>query len=330
MPIISDNILDPAIAGHERQQQDLLHALRTSRLGHAYLFSGQSGIGKRLVALALAKALVCEQPDDRAPCLRCRQCKMVESGVHPDVQVFSRDKSVYSAEYMRESVLDWAARTPREGKAKAGILLDVEFLANASANVFLKTLEEPPAGTYWFLLSGRSGHVLPTIRSRCLDVRFAPLKRDDVERLVRGPLKGAVETIASEREESSLGTDEREFLLDFAEGSPGRYMSLLREDMFAAFEIVRGAASAKPTPFDASEKILAHLSRAEDTTQEPLRERLHLLIDLLERDAHARDGGGSSDHFRKLHGSLDANANPKLVADMLVLHHCVMPREQQT
>lgn len=196
------HLLDSRILGHDLVQRGLLRALGSGRLAHAHLFTGPDGIGKKLVALALAKALVCPDAGGRgAPCLACRQCEMVELGVHPDVKVFSRDKTTYSTELMREGILDWAARRPREGQRKVGILYDAEHLGIQSANAFLKTLEEPPKGTYWVLVSGDPSATLTTIRSRCQATAFQPLSVDEMETLMQGALGAALGAAAMEAAE---------------------------------------------------------------------------------------------------------------------------------
>src|SRR5690606_33259208 len=128
-----------------------------------------------------------------------RQCKLVQQGAHSDVQEFSRDKSVFSVQHMRDNVLDWASMRPREGMRKIGIIDDVEYLGVQAANAFLETLEEPPEGTSWILLSGRIGSALTTVISRCRVVYFSPLEPADLEALLSGNLREAVIKALAER-----------------------------------------------------------------------------------------------------------------------------------
>jgi DNA polymerase III delta' subunit len=194
-----DGLLDGRILGHDLVQRGLLRAMSTGRLAHAHLFTGPDGIGKKLVALALAKALVCPNAGgNKGPCLACRQCEMVELGVHPDVRVFVRDKVTFSTELMRDVILDWASRRPREGRNKIGILNDVEHLGVQSANAFLKTLEEPPNGTSWILLTSDPAATLTTIRSRCQSTAFQPLSTEEMETLLQGALGSALREAARE------------------------------------------------------------------------------------------------------------------------------------
>ncbi len=183
-------VLDPAIIGHHSQQAGLAHALSTGRLGHAHLFAGPAGVGKRLAAVALARALLCpERSEAGTPCLECRSCNNVTAGVHPDLRIFERDKSTFSVDLMRDEVLEWAARRPREGRCKIGVIDGVEHLGVQAANAFLKTLEEPPAGTVWILVTNDVSGTLTTIRSRCQLSVFHPLAKHELELLMEGPLR---------------------------------------------------------------------------------------------------------------------------------------------
>jgi len=194
-----DALLDPGILGNAAVQSGLFRAMISGRLAHAHLFTGPDGVGKKMVALALAKALVCANKSiDGAPCLKCRSCSMVAEGVHPDVRVFVRDKSTFSTEMMREVILDWAARRPREGKHKVGILDDVEHLGTQSANAFLKTLEEPPQGTMWVLITSDPAATITTIRSRCQSTAFQRLSPDEMDQLMKGTLGMALREAATE------------------------------------------------------------------------------------------------------------------------------------
>lgn len=325
-------MLDPDLHGHDSVQRDLLHAIRSSRLGHSYLFLGPEGVGKKRLALALARALVCESPVNAAPCGVCRQCSLVSRGIHADVQLFERDKSTFSVEQMRETILPWASRTAREGRAKVGILNDIEHLGHASANAFLKTLEEPPSGTYWLLISSREGAVLSTIRSRCREVRFSPLGRGDIETLLEGPLRQEMSAILAQRNDSGdapkLTITEREFLLDACEGAPGRMLHLMSERLFDAVELLASLHSGtwRESPVDGAEKLLELLTHDSDETQEPLRERMSLLFSLMQRriaaDTRHATKESETSHFmhlneglERLREALTMSASVRLVAD---------------
>jgi|GEM_PF-1210530 len=309
---------DPSILGHTGQQTDLLHAFTTGRLGNAYLFSGPSGVGKRLVALGLSKALVCLTPLDQrksgAPCLSCKHCKMVSDGVHPDVQLFKRDKSVFSADHMRDDVLEWASHRSRAGGSKIGVLDDVESLHTTAANAFLKTLEEPPERTHWILLTSDVGGTLATIVSRCRRVYFEPLRMDQLEVLsqqaLMPALKEALELRAKNRTDAGIkgaadeapedddedawdreertGMDalltpgERSFLLAISQGSPGALLRAAEDDTYLIRDWLLEflLAPKHEGGVAASETLLTRITRKSEKKQDQLRSRLIWVISL--------------------------------------------------
>jgi DNA polymerase-3 subunit delta' len=174
----------------------LRRALASTRVHHAYLFDGPDGVGKELLAFALAQALVCERrtPGTADACGECRACLGAvprpgqRTPLHPDVVVLERglyDPSAIgrrspevqdiSIDQIRTLVLVHAAFPPREGRAKVYIVRRAEELSLAAANALLKTLEEPGSRTHFVLLSSAPQALLPTIRSRVQRVRFGAL-----------------------------------------------------------------------------------------------------------------------------------------------------------
>src|SRR5439155_18991269 len=166
-------------------------AVQRGRLAHAYLFTGPAGVGKRLFAVELAKALLCEgRPDDDASrleaCDRCPACVQVEAGTHPDFfrAVRPPDKHEFPIDLMRELCQAFALKSSR-GRGKIVLLDDADDLNQQSANCFLKTLEEPPPRSVLILIGSSADRQLPTIVSRCQVVRFAPLAQGLVTDLLR-------------------------------------------------------------------------------------------------------------------------------------------------
>jgi DNA polymerase-3 subunit delta' len=177
------------VRGHDAWVEAFRQAVSRGRLAHAYLFAGPAGVGKRLFAIELAKALLCEAPPAGAPltaCDRCPACVQVEAGTHPDFFSASRpaDSQEFPIELMRELCKGFALRSAR-GKGKAVVIDDADDLNEESANCFLKTLEEPPPASVLVLIGTSADRQLPTIVSRCQVVRFAPLPADIVSDLLR-------------------------------------------------------------------------------------------------------------------------------------------------
>lgn len=190
----------------------LERALESGSIHHAYLFAGPDGVGKELAAFGLAQALVCERRGASAEaslfgaastgdvhvrvraCGECSACvRAVPQGeartpLHPDIGVVERglyppqaigrrtpETQDISIDQIRTVILSRAAFAPHEGRAKVFIVRRAEELSVSAANALLKTLEEPSARTYFLLLTSQPEALLPTILSRTLRVRFAPL-----------------------------------------------------------------------------------------------------------------------------------------------------------
>jgi DNA polymerase-3 subunit delta' len=173
------------IQGHERWVELFRHAVRQNRLAHAYLFVGPPGVGKRLFAVELAKALLCERnaAGRLDACGECESCKLVAADTHPDFFLRHKpwidpekgtEKNEIPVALMRQWCADFALKSAR-GRGKVTVLDDADDLNEESANCFLKTLEEPSPGSVFILICTSLDGQLPTIRSRCQAIRFAPL-----------------------------------------------------------------------------------------------------------------------------------------------------------
>jgi len=149
---------------------------RRDRWPHAMLITGRRGIGKRALADMLARALVCEAPRVTGlPCGECPGCRYASAGQHPDLRVVEpidvADDVVKPVEWIVvdkiRALTGWAQLTSHRGGAKVGIIDPAERMNAAAANALLKTLEEPPPGTFLLLVSHQPGRLAATIRSRC-------------------------------------------------------------------------------------------------------------------------------------------------------------------
>jgi DNA polymerase-3 subunit delta' len=149
---------------------------RRGRWPHALLVTGPAGIGKRILAHWLARALLCESPAAGAmPCGACASCRYAAAGQHPDLRVVEPvDLDADEAKPVEWIVVDriraltrWAGLTSHRGGAKVALIVPAERMNVAAANAFLKTLEEPPADTFFMLVSHQPGRLPATIASRC-------------------------------------------------------------------------------------------------------------------------------------------------------------------
>lgn len=172
------------ILGHDRIIEVLRRSLRSGKTAHSYLFEGISGCGRKKSALALIQALFCRAlPDDA--CGVCTSCRKIETGNHPDIHILAPlpDKRDISIDQLREMQRELSLR-PYEAPRKACIIDPAERLNVSSANSLLKTLEEPPGNALIILLTENAGMLLPTVRSRCQLIRFAPLSPEHIMTLL--------------------------------------------------------------------------------------------------------------------------------------------------
>ncbi|HEY2989763.1 MAG TPA: DNA polymerase III subunit delta' [Candidatus Binatia bacterium] len=169
MPFSSD------IVGHGKQLATLTQALQQDRLHHAYVFHGPEGVGKRTVALSLAKAVHCrELPHDF--CGRCVNCVKIENRNHPDVRWVGPlpKKKDIGIEQVRALEKELNYRAFSNG-TKIAVIDPAPLMNFPAQNALLKTLEEPPQNSLLILIATSAGGLLPTLLSRCLRLSFAPL-----------------------------------------------------------------------------------------------------------------------------------------------------------
>jgi DNA polymerase III subunit delta' len=172
-----------SVRGHDPIVAALRRNLAAGRFPHAFLFAGPEGVGKRLFARTLARALLCERRPEAAldPCGACPSCLQVAAGTHPDVLSVAKPEDRH--ELPIRSIRDLCASlalTPMSGRRRVAIVDDADDLSEEAANAFLKTLEEPPPGSVLILIARSAETQLDTIVSRCRVVRFDPLPAADL------------------------------------------------------------------------------------------------------------------------------------------------------
>ncbi|MBI4591790.1 MAG: DNA polymerase III subunit [Candidatus Rokubacteria bacterium] len=192
-----------AIRGQSAAVDVLTRAIASGRVAHAYAFVGPSGVGRKLTARAFAKALLCPSPprggEDEGEgvgvrenaCGRCRACRKVEKGIHPDLMLIAPTPPATNPRGTPAIRLDairdlerWAALRPAEGPWKVFIIDDAGRMTPETPQAFLKTLEEPPARTVIILILSQTRELPATVISRCQVVRFVPLGEEETVALL--------------------------------------------------------------------------------------------------------------------------------------------------
>ena len=203
-----------SIIGHQRPIKWLQTAVETHHLGHAYLFHGEPAIGKRHTAMALIQLLHCEHPQlDSSPdaCGTCRSCHQVEQHIHPDCLLIQPEDGQKQNPKIKidqiRAIEHLVIYRPLVGSHKICLIDEADTMTIEAANALLKTLEDPPDHCLFLLISSRPEHLLPTIRSRCIAVRFTPLPIDDIVEFLKQNrnMESSDTTLVSTFSEGRLG-----------------------------------------------------------------------------------------------------------------------------
>jgi DNA polymerase-3 subunit delta' len=337
------------LIGNQRVKEILRRMTASRRVPGAMLFAGADGIGKKQFAIELAKALNCRAPVGDEACDSCPSCvraahflypasddteankKLIWSG-HPDVGLVRPGGRFINVPQMRELEREANFR-PFEGAARLFIIEDADKLNEASSNALLKTLEEPPPTTHIILITARPAALLPTIRSRCQTLNFAPLAAAEIEAHLLSSdkkINKADARLRSRAAEGSIGRalsidleryrQQREAMLDILDAlvtSPDR-VRLLR----AAEELTDAKRKDEYEPrLDVLATLIhdswAHALGAPETqiVNSDMIERIHKIGAALKSGHAARWLAELEQHRR----GLDVNINRKVATDALLL-----------
>ena len=186
------------LIGQEPIARTLQNAIRRDRVSHAFLFSGQRGIGKTTTARILAKALNCAATDgpNPEPCGGCPSCREIAGGFSRDVPEID-GASNNSVEKARE-IIETAHYTPVRDRFKIYLVDEVHMLSTGAFNALLKTLEEPPKHVK-FIFATTEVHKIPdTILSRCQEFEFRAVTPERVQERLRFIVEGQGFTVSDE------------------------------------------------------------------------------------------------------------------------------------
>ena len=272
------------LIGNDHVKQMLKRLLANGRVPNSLLFVGDEGVGKWQFALELAKAFLCKEPADHQACGACAACQRADVFTFPTSDkgedyervFFSKHSDVGMVIPFKRNVRINAIRDlereanfrPYEANARFFIVDDAEKMNDNAANALLKTLEEPPPTTYIFLITSRPDSLLPTIKSRCQTIRFAPVAADEIQQFMT--------------EEKAFTHDEARLAARFARGSIGRAVSInvgqFREQRDRMLGVVRNAIKTGDRA--------ALLRASEEMNDAKNKERYEENIDILESLIH--------------------------------------------
>lgn len=358
------------ILGQDRALELLSAAMRSGRFHHGWIFAGPRGVGKFTTAMQAARVLLDPENDQRSAggellsiaSPKSRVQDLIDAGRHPDLHIIRKELALFSddrklrekkqtnipIDLLRERVIGGevggryhdapAYRTAAHGHGKVFIIDEAELLDDVGQNALLKTLEEPPAQTWFFLIASQPDELLPTIRSRCHTVRFSALDSPTMHKWFR----------AQAASDSELGAQHKAlspWIEQFADGSPGSALLALQynfaqwqktlDPMLAELDRGRFPAAMGETLGAMIEEfsvawVKAHKNASKDAAN---KDGARQVLGLLASHARARLGqavtsGGDHDGsnwgevidlVRECERQIESNVNQKLAVENLVV-----------
>lgn len=206
------------IIGHEAVKENLHNAIWMNKVSHAYIITGEALMGRKSLAEAFVLELFCEQKGEEA-CLSCHACKQVLSKNHPDCIYVTHEKpGSIGVDDIRRQINDTISIRPYSSSYKVYIVDEAEKMTVQAQNALLKTMEEPPSYAVIFLLTTNQDVFLPTILSRCVQVKLKPLKDAQVKEYLLEHLE--------------MKEAEADVYAAFARGNLGKAISLASSEDF--------------------------------------------------------------------------------------------------
>ncbi len=173
------------IIGQEHIKDHLINSIRNNKISHAYIISGETGSGKKMLANIFSMSLQCENEKGEKPCGSCTSCRQAMTRNQPDIiRIFHDKPNTISVDDIRMQLNNTIQIKPYRSRYKIYIIEEAEKLSIQAQNALLKTLEEPPGYTVILLLTNNEDILLPTIRSRCIMLKMKMVEDDLIKNLL--------------------------------------------------------------------------------------------------------------------------------------------------
>ncbi|MBO5049927.1 MAG: DNA polymerase III subunit [Oscillospiraceae bacterium] len=229
------------LLGNRRIKENLEHALARGHIAHFYLISGPKGSGKHTLARLLAAGILCQ--GQKKPCGVCNACRKALTNTHPDlITVDDPDKKHVPIDLIRQATADMYVR-PNEASHKIYLFPRGQDMGIPTQNALLKILEEPPSYGVYIILTQSSDVLLPTVRSRCTELKMSALPQDVLKNALRGQFPQATDQqIAGAIARSGGYLGQAQEILQEAEGATQNTEDFLRayaaRDAFALLKVL--------------------------------------------------------------------------------------------
>lgn len=204
---------------NDKAKQTLVNFITDGRLPHTILLEGEDGCGKTTFAKMIAAAVLCQQERANRPCGACRNCRLILSDTHPDVEIVSSDNkaNAFHIDQIRE-IRSTAYIRPNDGKYKVYILRNIHNMTEQAQNALLKIIEEPPAQVVFIMTCNNRARILQTILSRAAVIPISVCTSQECAK--------ALETLA----DASVTAEQREEAAHLSQGNIGKALELLRDE----------------------------------------------------------------------------------------------------
>ena len=209
------------ILGNESIKKLLIEALKNDQVSHSYLFVGNSGIGKKMIAKEFAKGILCLDEENKY-CDNCKSCLEFDSNNNPDFSIIEPDGNVLKIDQIRE-MQKKVQEKPIISKRKVYIINNADKMKSEAQNALLKTLEEPPEFVTIILVGENENAFLATIKSRCMILHFNSISNQDMEKYLK----------------NNYNIDVTENMLDVFHGSIGKAIEL--KDKQEGYKVIESA-----------------------------------------------------------------------------------------